>query len=63
MCSIKKTRTHYAKQRNVSLLQKILVSRNELRKIEFIDAKHLYVLIANILLQVRKKDSYAFTKL
>ena len=33
-----------------------LVSRNELREIENIDAKDLDVLIANFLLQVRKKD-------
>jgi len=38
------------------LLQKFLVSRNELREIENIDAKDLDVLIANFLLQVRKKD-------
>ena len=43
-------------QRVVSLLKKILVSRNELREIENIDAKDLDVLIANFLLQVRKKD-------
>ena len=34
----------------------LLVSRNELREIENIDAKDLDVLIANFLLQVRKKD-------
>ena len=38
------------------MLQKFLVSRNELREIENIDAKDLDVLIANFLLQVRKKD-------
>ena len=43
-------------QRDVSLLKKILVSRNELREIENIDAKDLDVIIANFLLQVRKKD-------
>ena len=43
-------------QRDVSLLKKFLVSRNELREIENIDAKDLDVLIANFLLQVRKKD-------
>jgi len=52
LCSIKKTRTHYLKQRDVSLLQKFLVSRNELREIENIDAKDLNELIANFLLQV-----------
>ena len=39
-------------QRDVSLLKKFLVSRNELREIENIDAKDLDVLIANFLLQV-----------
>ena len=43
-------------QRDVSFLKKILVSRNELREIANIDAKDLDVLIANFLLQVRKKD-------
>ena len=43
-------------QRDVSLLKKFLVSRNELREIENIDANDLDVLIANFLLQVRKKD-------
>ena len=43
-------------QRDVSLLKKFLVLRNELREIESIDAKDLDVLIANFLLQVRKKD-------
>ena len=43
-------------QRDVSLLKKFLVSRNELREIENIDAKDLDVLIANFLLQVRTKD-------
>ena len=41
-------------QRDVSLLQKILVSRNELREIENIGARDLDVLIANFLLQVRE---------
>ena len=35
---IKKTRTHRAHNRGVSLLKKILVSRNELREIENIGA-------------------------
>ena len=43
-------------KRDVSLLKKFLVSRNEHREIENIDAKSLDVLIANFLLQVRKKD-------
>ena len=43
-------------QRDVSLFKTFLVSRNELREIENIDAKDLDVLIANFLLQVRKKD-------
>ena len=43
-------------QRDVSLLKKFLVSRNELREIENIDAKDLDMLIANFLHQVRKKD-------
>ena len=41
-------------QRDVSLLKKILVSRNELREIENICARDLDVLIANFLLQVRE---------
>ena len=41
-------------QRDVSLLKKNLVSRNELRKVENIDARDLDVLIANFLLQVRQ---------
>ena len=41
-------------QRDVSLLQKILVSRNELRETENIGATDLDVLIANFLLQVRE---------
>ena len=43
-------------QRDVSLLNFFLVSRHELREIEKIDANDLDVLIANFLLQVRKKD-------
>ena len=43
-------------QRDVSLLRNVLVSRHELREIENVDAKDLDVLIANFLLQVRKKD-------
>ena len=43
-------------QRDVSLLKKSLVSRNELREIENIDPKDLNALITNFLLQVRKKD-------
>ena len=43
-------------QRDVSLLKKFLVSRNELREIENIDTKDLDVLMANFLIQVRKKD-------
>ena len=41
-------------QRDVSLLKKILVSRNELREIENIDAGDLDVLIANFLLQLHE---------
>ena len=41
-------------RRDVSLPQKILVSRNELREIENIGARDLDVLIANFLLQVRE---------
>ena len=41
-------------QRDVSLLKKILVSRNKLRKIENIGARDLDMLIANFLLQVRE---------
>ena len=43
-------------QRDVSLLKKFLVSRNEPRELENIEARDLNVLIANFLLQVRKKD-------
>ena len=43
-------------QRDVSLFKTFLVSRNEHREIENIDAKSLDVFIANFLLQVRKKD-------
>ena len=41
-------------QRDVSLLKKNLVSRNELREIENIGARDVNVLIANLLLQVRE---------
>ena len=41
-------------QRDVSLLKKILVSRNELRETENISATDLDKLIANFLLQVRE---------
>ena len=41
-------------QRDVSLLKKNLVSRNELRESENIGARDLDVLIANFLLQVRE---------
>ena len=50
---IKKTRTHRANQRDVSIVQKIF-SRNELREIENIVARDVDVLIANCLLQVRE---------
>ena len=53
LCSIKKTRTQ---KTGVSFLKKLLVSRNELRELENIDARHLDVLIAFCLLQVQKKD-------
>jgi len=43
-------------QRDVLLLKKFLVSRNEQRELENIDAKDLVVLIANFLLRVRQKD-------
>ena len=43
-------------QRDVSLLKKFLVSRNEPRELENIKARDLNVLIANFLLQVWKKD-------
>ena len=43
-------------QRDASLLKFFLVSWHEPREIENIDAKDLDVLIANFLLQVRKKD-------
>ena len=41
-------------QRDVSLLKKLLVARNELREIENIGARDLDVLIANFLHQVRE---------
>ena len=41
-------------QRDVSLLKKNLVSRNELREIENIGARDVNVFIANFLLQVRE---------
>ena len=41
-------------RRDVSLLKKILVSRNELRETENIGARDLDVLIADFLLQKRK---------
>ena len=41
-------------QRDVSLLKKKLVSRNELREIENIGTRDVDVLIANFLLQVRE---------
>ena len=41
-------------QREVSLLQKKLVSRNELREIQNIGARDVNVFIANFLLQVRE---------
>ena len=55
LCSIKKTRTHSEKT-DVSFLKKLLVSRNELRELENIDARNLDVLLAIFLLQVQKKD-------
>ena len=39
-------------QRDVSLLKKFLVSRNEPRELENIEARNLNVLIANFLLEV-----------
>ena len=39
-------------QRDVSLLKKFLVSRNEPRELENIEARDLIVLIANFVLQV-----------
>ena len=47
-------KTSSTPQRDVSLLKKILVSRNELREIENIGAGDVDVLIANFLLQVRE---------
>ena len=41
-------------QRNVSLLKKNLVSRNELREIENIGTRDVNVFITNFLLQVRE---------
>ena len=48
------TNTSSKSQRDVSLLKKILVSRNELRETENIGATDLDELIANFLLQVRE---------
>ena len=49
-----KKNTSNTSQRDVSLLKKILVSRNNLREIENIGARDVDVLIANFLLQVRE---------
>ena len=46
--------TSSTSQRDVSLLKRILVSRNELREIENIGARNVDVLIAIFLLQVRE---------
>ena len=43
-------------QRDVWLLNNVIVSRNEPRELENVVARDLDVLIANFLLQVRKKD-------
>ena len=43
-------------QRDVSLLKKFLVWRNEPRELENIGARNVDVLIAHFLLQVRKRD-------
>ena len=48
------TNTSSKSQRYVSLLKKILVSRNELRETEDIGATDLDELIANFLLEVRE---------
>ena len=50
----KNTNTSSKSQRDVSLLKKILVSRNKLRETENIGATDLDELIANFLLQVRE---------
>ena len=52
----KNTLSKTQRQRNVSFLKKLLVSRNEQRELENTDARDQDVLIANFLLQVRKKD-------
>ena len=64
LCSIKKTRTHSEKT-DVSFLKKLLVSRNEPRELENIDARNLDVLIAIFLLRVKKKteNNTAFDKI
>ena len=46
--------TSSTSQRDVSLLKKILVSRNQLREIDNIGARDVDVLIDNFLLQVRE---------
>ena len=46
--------TSSTSQRDVSLLKKMLVLRNELREIENIGARDVEVLIANFLLKVRE---------
>ena len=48
------TNTSSKSHRDVSLLKKILVSRNELRETEDIGATDLDELIANFLLEVRE---------
>ena len=47
-----KKNTSSKSQRNVSLLKKNLVSRNELREIENIGARDVNAFVANFLLQV-----------
>ena len=52
----KNTLSKTQRQRNVLFLKKLLVSRDEQRELENTDARDQDVLIANFLLQVRKKD-------
>ena len=56
VCVASRKQEHIQKKTDVSFLKKLLVSRNELRELENIDARNLDVLLAIFLLQVQKKD-------
>ena len=52
----KKTKPHYKKTRDVKLLQTVLGTRNELRKVEEIPALELNEYISEFIIAVRTKD-------